>query len=241
MSALEISAIIASNNTKYDIKDSAARGQISGKVKIAVGDAMDFRPSDLSVCKISDRKYAELVKNNQTNDACLYVVSSETQNAYGSRVINVGGPAADTDAATKGYVDAAAADVTAQLANYYTKSETSSKTQIQNAFTNYYTKSETSSKTQIQNAFTNYYTKSETSSKTQIQNAFTNYYTKSETNALSTSFRSGLALSSDVQAKFNSLGLNYVKADKKIYLKVDGKNKTTDFVDVADFVKDGML
>lgn len=65
--------------------------------------------------------------------------------------------------------------------DYYKKSETSGKTELDAEFALYYKKSETSSKTEIDDALDNYYEKSETSGKTELSNEFALYYKKSET------------------------------------------------------------
>ena len=70
------------------------------------------------------------------------------------------------------------------LSNYYTKDETSGKTEIANALNNYYTKSETSGASEIANALNNYYTKSETSGKSEIASAFTEIIDAMEENEL---------------------------------------------------------
>jgi hypothetical protein len=77
---------------------------------------------------------------------------------------------------------------------YYKKSETSGKTEIQNALdlkldasafteSDYYKKSETSGKTELDAEFDKYYKKSETSGKTELSNEFALYYKKTETSS----------------------------------------------------------
>lgn len=77
---------------------------------------------------------------------------------------------------------------------YYKKSETSGKTEIQNALglkldasafteSDYYKKSETSGKTELDAEFDKYYEKDETSGKTELSNEFALYYKKSETSS----------------------------------------------------------
>lgn len=79
---------------------------------------------------------------------------------------------------------------------YYKKSETSGKTEIQNALdlkldasafteSDYYKKSETSGKTELDAEFDKYYKKTETSGKTELSNEFALYYKKSETSGKS--------------------------------------------------------
>lgn len=62
-------------------------------------------------------------------------------------------------------------DFSTALNNYYTKNETSSKSEIDAALNNYYPKTDTSSKTEINNEFNLYYKKTDTSSKQEISAA----------------------------------------------------------------------
>ena len=61
--------------------------------------------SDFYYIKISQAEYDDLVRAGQTLSNALYEVSSDVEDMYGQRVVNVGYPSADTDAATKQYVD----------------------------------------------------------------------------------------------------------------------------------------
>lgn len=61
---------------------------------------------DLSVCNISEIEYHNLVLEGQCQSNVLYVVSSDSMNAYGMQLKNLAAPSSSNDAATKEYVDA---------------------------------------------------------------------------------------------------------------------------------------
>lgn len=61
--------------------------------------------AQLSVIKLSVDEYAQMLSNDTVISNALYVIDIPYANAFGSAVRNVGEPSADTDAATKGYVD----------------------------------------------------------------------------------------------------------------------------------------
>ena len=60
---------------------------------------------DLSVCNISEIEYHNLVLEGQCQSNVLYVVSSDSINAYGMQLKNLAAPSSSNDAATKEYVD----------------------------------------------------------------------------------------------------------------------------------------
>ena len=73
--------------------------------------------SDLSVVKVTDEQYAELIGDGTKllEGTTLYVISSDDLNVYGQRIINVAAPIENSDAATKEYVDTADADIAANV------------------------------------------------------------------------------------------------------------------------------
>lgn len=80
---------------------------VNGNLSIDASNVyVDGVRADLSVCHIGTNEYHDLV----VNDACLsnviYVVENDFVDAYGLQVKNVAEPTENTDAATKGYVDA---------------------------------------------------------------------------------------------------------------------------------------
>lgn len=60
---------------------------------------------NLSVCNISEIEYHNLVLEGQCQSNVLYVVSSDSINAYGMQLKNLAAPSLSNDAATKEYVD----------------------------------------------------------------------------------------------------------------------------------------
>lgn len=66
---------------------------------------INWQYGDLSIAKITDDDYHQLVVDNDVVSNMLYVVSSENINAYGQRIVNLGNPNVSSDAASKQYVD----------------------------------------------------------------------------------------------------------------------------------------
>lgn len=106
---------ISSDAANKQYVDSA----ISGKIVID-----DRYAEKLELKHVSRDEYSEIIKTGALSN-CLYVVSSETINAYGEQIKNVGEPELSSDAATKGYVDSELlkVDVRDQLTAYYDKSQ----------------------------------------------------------------------------------------------------------------------
>ena len=61
--------------------------------------------ADLSICSISDIDYGRLVVEGKCESNVIYVVSSDSINAYGQQLKNLAAPTDLGDAATKEYVD----------------------------------------------------------------------------------------------------------------------------------------
>ena len=70
----------------------------------------------LCAIHISQQDYYDLVSSDSTSSNVLYIVSSDNINAYGQRIENLAEPELSTDAATKGYVDNANANLKAKIA-----------------------------------------------------------------------------------------------------------------------------
>jgi hypothetical protein len=89
----------------------AADTYLSGVIdnKIYYGDYGSVVSADsLSVVKISQDEYHELVQAGDVDDKAVYIVNNDgAYNMYDERIINVGAPISANDAATKAYVDAA--------------------------------------------------------------------------------------------------------------------------------------
>ena len=60
---------------------------------------------NLSIVNIGAEDYYKLVASDAENTSVVYIVSSDTINAYDQRIENVATPSIDTDAANKKYVD----------------------------------------------------------------------------------------------------------------------------------------
>lgn len=60
---------------------------------------------DLSIINTTAHDFYETVKAGNMLSNVVYIVSSDTVNCYGQRVVNVASPERMSDAATKGYVD----------------------------------------------------------------------------------------------------------------------------------------
>ena len=61
--------------------------------------------------KLSASEYEQLVYDDETLSNALYVVEDDYVDAYGEQIKNVAYPTDLSDAATKGYVDTALANV----------------------------------------------------------------------------------------------------------------------------------
>ena len=94
---------------------SSLMSESSTKVNAGIYGTELAALESLSVVKIAAEDYYALVANEQTREDVLYVISSDTLNAYDSRVENVASPSVDTDAANKQYVDKSVNDATAKI------------------------------------------------------------------------------------------------------------------------------
>lgn len=80
---------------------------LDGTSKVYVGDAGGTQRCDLSVVRIGKDEYAELVASDKALSNCLYVVSSDTVDAYGERVVNVADATDVSDAVNLGQLQTA--------------------------------------------------------------------------------------------------------------------------------------
>ena len=94
-----------------DANDSNLSTAIDNKVFID-----GISAESLCAIHISQQDYYDLVSSNSTSSNVLYIVSSDNINAYGQRIENLAEPELSTDAATKGYVDNANANLKAKIA-----------------------------------------------------------------------------------------------------------------------------
>jgi len=100
----------------------------------------------------------------------VYVLSSDVINAFDHKIVNLGTPTEDTDAATKAYVDSHAGGggtITGVKMNGVVKGtegvvDLGTVLTAHQSLTNYYTKSQTSSVAQLTTAFNNKATKATT-------------------------------------------------------------------------------
>jgi hypothetical protein len=132
---------------------------------------------------------------------------------------------------------------------YYKKSETSGKTEIQNALdlkldasafteSDYYKKSETSGKTELDAEFDKYYEKDDTSGKTELSNEFALYYKKTETSGkteLDAAF-SGKTNNSDFSAHTANTAIHLTSGDIQTQIdnSISGKADSADVYTKAE-------
>ena len=98
-------------------QDSYLSSAISSKIYVEDPAVSLSADTDLSVIKTSHDAFMSIVGDGST-DLCgnvLYIVSSDNENVYGQRIINLGDPEEDTDATTKSYVDQGDSDVLAAI------------------------------------------------------------------------------------------------------------------------------
>lgn len=81
------------------------KGGESVPVESGTKTYVDGVMTDISAFNISKDDYENLVKGGNVLSNAIYIVSSDVQDMYGERVVNVGYPIDDDDAATKSYVD----------------------------------------------------------------------------------------------------------------------------------------
>lgn len=80
--------------------------ELSSKVKYRVGDSTSAI-SSLTIRKINAQDYASLEQPAKELSDTIYVIDGDDMNMFNSKITNLHSPEADTDAATKGYVDTA--------------------------------------------------------------------------------------------------------------------------------------
>lgn len=100
-SLLEISADLNGKitNSVQGIEDRLAEiSSVDGKSAVYIGD----EKTDLNIKTISFPEYADLVKSDATETSVMYLISSDSFNMFGERVINVGKAVDDTDAVNLG-------------------------------------------------------------------------------------------------------------------------------------------
>jgi hypothetical protein len=97
-----------SNFSQLDFVDS----------RINIGTLDNINTTDsLSIIKITENDYNNLVFKNQIDENTLYVIDSENLNAYDKPIHNVGNPELLFDAANKNYVDTLVNSTSAETLN----------------------------------------------------------------------------------------------------------------------------
>ena len=80
--------------------------KVDGNLSIDTSNVyVNGEKADLSVCSVSDVDYSRLVVEGKCESNVIYVVSSDSINAYGQQLKNLAAPTDLSDAATKEYVD----------------------------------------------------------------------------------------------------------------------------------------
>lgn len=87
--------------------------------------------SDLSVVKISKDDYREIVIDGNPDPRTIYILSSDDIDAYGQRIVNLRDGTDISDAVNYGQLSSGVKAAMDALSDYYTKTETSSSTEIQ--------------------------------------------------------------------------------------------------------------
>lgn len=83
------------------------REDVDKKIFVQQGDEAEaLSVSTLTIHKVSQAKYSQLLKDNAIIDTDVYVVSSDYLDAYGAKVVNMAPGEADTDGATYGQLTA---------------------------------------------------------------------------------------------------------------------------------------
>lgn len=99
----DLSGVIAGLGTG----SAKLREDIDKKIFVQQGDdAQALSVSTLTIHKVSQAKYSQLLKDNAIVDTDVYVVSSDYLDAYGAKVVNMAPGEADTDGATYGQLTA---------------------------------------------------------------------------------------------------------------------------------------
>jgi len=92
------------NETSSNVQISTA---FNNKVKVGnyLNGAYSLSSTDLSIVKISEDAYLDLVAKHTVDQKVVYIISSDYLNAYDKQIKNVASPISSTDAANKLYVD----------------------------------------------------------------------------------------------------------------------------------------
>ena len=136
----------------YDSKIETLSDAIDKKIFVSDSISGISGYSDLSVVKLDAQEYSNLLVSNALLSNALYIVQDDYIDAYGQQIKNIALPMDLSDAATKGYVDNVVSSIQIptdlssftnspgyllthqSLSNYYIKNETSSASEINNAF-----------------------------------------------------------------------------------------------------------
>lgn len=95
----DLSGVIAGLGTS----SAKLREDVDKKIFVQQGDdAAALSVSTLTIHKVSQAKYSQLLKDNAIVDTDVYVVSSDYLDAYGAKVVNMAPGETDTDGATYG-------------------------------------------------------------------------------------------------------------------------------------------
>lgn len=88
---------------------------ISSAISGSTDTFIDGTKNNLSVMRIAESAYRDLVKAGTALSNVLYITSSDVEDMYGERIVNVGTPVDANDAVTKAYVDEKIGDIDAIL------------------------------------------------------------------------------------------------------------------------------
>ena len=141
------------SETSSTVEISAAFASIDTGNKIFIDDQISSVSgySDLSVIKLNASEYSNLLTSNSLLSNALYIVQDNYMDAYGQQLKNLSAPSEISDAATKGYVDDALSNI--QIPTDLSAFTNSPGYLVSNDISDYYKKSETSSSSEIRNAF----------------------------------------------------------------------------------------
>ena len=90
--------------------------KIDGKISAQIGDnAKSVSVDTLTMHKISDEKYAELLKTDKIVETDIYVISSDYIDGYGEQVKNIANGEEETDAATYGQLSSLSTSLSADI------------------------------------------------------------------------------------------------------------------------------
>lgn len=94
-----------SSKTEISQKFNELKEYSDTKISLLSGISSDSYSSNLSVIKLTNEEYGNLVLNDQINESALYVIDDDHVDARGQRITNVSTPISSYDATTKQYVD----------------------------------------------------------------------------------------------------------------------------------------